>query len=133
MTGTWLDRMRESAFHRISELLFLAARADATFDGHSVDDSETKSEEKDTLAYGIDISRRKCRVGRVENGILTCAFNAGTHHTWTSFSFNETRSTICRRAALSGLGFELYAASRIALSLALETSMGSVAAPTCRG
>lgn len=67
-----------------------------------------------------------------ETNIDVCP-QRGTLLTWTSFSFNETRSTICRRAALSGLGFELYAASRIALSLALETSMGSVATPTCRG
>jgi len=39
--------------------------------------------------------------------------------TWTSFSLRETRFTISRRAALSGFGFELYADSRITLSLAL--------------
>lgn len=37
---------------------------------------------------------------------------------WTSFSFNDTRWTISRRACLSGLGLLLYASSRIILSLA---------------
>lgn len=37
---------------------------------------------------------------------------------WTSFSFNETRWTISRRACLSGLALSLYASSSIILSLA---------------
>lgn len=40
--------------------------------------------------------------------------------TWTSFSLRDTRFTMSRRAALSGFGLALYAASRIALSFALE-------------
>lgn len=40
--------------------------------------------------------------------------------TWTSFSFSVTRLTISRRAALSGLGFVLYAFSRMVLSWALN-------------
>lgn len=43
----------------------------------------------------------------------------GTARTWTSFSLRETRLTMSRRAALSGLGLALYAASRMALSFAL--------------
>lgn len=43
----------------------------------------------------------------------------GFWRTWTSFSFNETRWTISRRACLSGLALLLYASSRIILSLAL--------------
>lgn len=39
--------------------------------------------------------------------------------TWTSFSLRDTRFTMSRRAALSGLGLALYADSRMTLSLAL--------------
>lgn len=46
--------------------------------------------------------------------------------TWTSFSLRETRLTMSRRAALSGLGFALYAASRMALSLALRRGLAGV-------
>lgn len=46
--------------------------------------------------------------------------NREKRHTWTSFSFSETRFTISRRACLSGLGLIEYASSRMSLSLVLS-------------
>ncbi|KAF4510732.1 hypothetical protein G6O67_002601 [Ophiocordyceps sinensis] len=52
--------------------------------------------------------------------------------TCTSFSLSETRSTISRRACLSGLGLFLYASSSIILSLALSLQLVSRSAEVPR-
>lgn len=47
--------------------------------------------------------------------------SVSVHHTWTSFSPSATCFTSSKRAALSGLEFRLYAASRVAWSSGLDT------------
>lgn len=82
----------------------------AIFDDRFGDDSETKSKDDD------DDDVRSAGPTMYMN-IYIYSF---VRLTCTSFSLSETRLTISRRAALSGFGLELYAASRIALSWVLH-------------
>lgn len=93
--------------------------------GRSVFGSGTKSEGEDDVNFMVP--KNQFRKTRKEPARESIEFPTSTVdwdcHTWTSFSFNDTRWTISRRACLSGLGLLLYASSRIILSLALHDAI----------
>lgn len=113
-------RTRAPAFHHIAGRRSPAVTGGATCACHSAAGSGTISGARVRSAMvtaGQDKRPPIERVWRVRGSIgLTEHGNC----TWTSFSLRDTRFTMSRRAALSGLGLALYAASRIALSFALK-------------